>query len=116
MFICVIFDYLKHLSVTNIKKYFFYTTVYIEKLIDRCWNLSPKTDEDKDFHALNPVWSVYIQDSECNVFGLFVYCLFPPEKKPNYLKALSNIVNKLPKQVQVTELPAVSNTEQLWCS
>lgn len=30
-----------------------------------------------------------------------------PEKKPNYLKALSNIVNKLPKQVQVTELPAV---------
>lgn len=30
------------------------------------------------------------------------------EKKPNYLKALSNIVNKLPKQVQVTELPAVS--------
>lgn len=32
----------------------------------------------------------------------------PTEKKPNYLKALSNIVNKLPKQVQVTELPAVS--------
>ncbi|KAM3592490.1 uncharacterized protein V6R79_019755 [Siganus canaliculatus] len=29
----------------------------------------------------------------------------PQEKKPNYLKALSNIVNKLPKQVQVTELP-----------
>uniref|UniRef100_A0A8C6TBK8 MMS19 nucleotide excision repair protein n=1 Tax=Neogobius melanostomus TaxID=47308 RepID=A0A8C6TBK8_9GOBI len=29
------------------------------------------------------------------------------EKKPNYLKALSNIVNKLPKQVQVTELPAL---------
>ncbi|XP_059180991.1 MMS19 nucleotide excision repair protein homolog isoform X2 [Centropristis striata] len=27
------------------------------------------------------------------------------EKKPNYLKALSLIVNKLPKQVQVTELP-----------
>uniref|UniRef100_A0A3Q2TH67 MMS19 nucleotide excision repair protein n=1 Tax=Fundulus heteroclitus TaxID=8078 RepID=A0A3Q2TH67_FUNHE len=32
----------------------------------------------------------------------------PQEKKPNYLKALSNIVNKLPKQVQVSELPAVS--------
>lgn len=32
----------------------------------------------------------------------------PSEKKSNYLKALSNIVNKLPKQVQVTELPAVS--------
>lgn len=31
------------------------------------------------------------------------------EKKPNYLKALSNIINKLPKQVQVTELPAVSS-------
>uniref|UniRef100_A0A674PIT4 MMS19 nucleotide excision repair protein n=1 Tax=Takifugu rubripes TaxID=31033 RepID=A0A674PIT4_TAKRU len=29
------------------------------------------------------------------------------EKKPNYLKALSNIVEKLPKQVQVTELPAL---------
>ncbi|XP_077482044.1 MMS19 nucleotide excision repair protein homolog [Stigmatopora argus] len=29
------------------------------------------------------------------------------EKKPNYLKALSNIVNKLPKQVQVTELPSL---------
>uniref|UniRef100_A0A8D0AX53 MMS19 nucleotide excision repair protein n=1 Tax=Sander lucioperca TaxID=283035 RepID=A0A8D0AX53_SANLU len=28
----------------------------------------------------------------------------PQEKKPNYLKALSNIVNTLPKQVQVTEL------------
>nr|XP_057918601.1 MMS19 nucleotide excision repair protein homolog isoform X2 [Doryrhamphus excisus] len=31
----------------------------------------------------------------------------PEEKKPNYLKALSNIVNKLPKLVQVTELPAL---------
>ncbi|XP_068438779.1 MMS19 nucleotide excision repair protein homolog [Clinocottus analis] len=31
----------------------------------------------------------------------------PQEKKPNYLKAVSNIVNKLPKQVQVTELPAL---------
>uniref|UniRef100_G3NME7 MMS19 nucleotide excision repair protein n=1 Tax=Gasterosteus aculeatus aculeatus TaxID=481459 RepID=G3NME7_GASAC len=31
----------------------------------------------------------------------------PQEKKPNYLKALSNIVNKLPKQVQLTELPAL---------
>uniref|UniRef100_A0A3P9KGM1 MMS19 nucleotide excision repair protein n=1 Tax=Oryzias latipes TaxID=8090 RepID=A0A3P9KGM1_ORYLA len=31
----------------------------------------------------------------------------PQEKKPNYLKALSNIVNKLPKQVQVAELPAL---------
>ncbi|XP_071369573.1 MMS19 nucleotide excision repair protein homolog isoform X3 [Centroberyx affinis] len=31
----------------------------------------------------------------------------PQEKKPSYLKALSNIVNKLPKQVQVTELPAL---------
>ncbi|XP_061561738.1 MMS19 nucleotide excision repair protein homolog isoform X1 [Phycodurus eques] len=31
----------------------------------------------------------------------------PQEKKPNYLKALSSIVNKLPKQVQVTELPAL---------
>ncbi|XP_045924540.1 MMS19 nucleotide excision repair protein homolog [Micropterus dolomieu] len=31
----------------------------------------------------------------------------PQEKKANYLKALSNIVNKLPKQVQVTELPAL---------
>ncbi|XP_068160952.1 MMS19 nucleotide excision repair protein homolog [Antennarius striatus] len=31
----------------------------------------------------------------------------PQDKKPNYLKALSNIVNKLPKQVQVTELPAL---------
>ncbi|XP_070846034.1 MMS19 nucleotide excision repair protein homolog isoform X1 [Chaetodon trifascialis] len=31
----------------------------------------------------------------------------PQEKKPNYLKALSNIVNKLPKQVQVTELPSL---------
>ncbi|XP_054623207.1 MMS19 nucleotide excision repair protein homolog isoform X2 [Dunckerocampus dactyliophorus] len=31
----------------------------------------------------------------------------PEEKKPNYLKALSHIVNKLPKQVQVTELPAL---------
>lgn len=41
---------------------------------------------------------------------LFTVCLLT-EKKPNYLKALSNIVNKLPKQVQVTELPAVS-TEQ----
>uniref|UniRef100_A0AAQ5XGW6 MMS19 nucleotide excision repair protein n=1 Tax=Amphiprion ocellaris TaxID=80972 RepID=A0AAQ5XGW6_AMPOC len=29
------------------------------------------------------------------------------KKKSNYLKALSNIVNKLPKQVQVTELPAL---------
>lgn len=40
----------------------------------------------------------------------FTVCLLT-EKKPSYLKALSNIVNKLPKQVQVTELPAVS-TEQ----
>ncbi|XP_028332760.1 MMS19 nucleotide excision repair protein homolog [Gouania willdenowi] len=31
----------------------------------------------------------------------------PQEKKPNYLKALSNIVSKLPQQVQVTELPAL---------
>ncbi|KAM6963664.1 MMS19 nucleotide excision repair protein homolog [Tautogolabrus adspersus] len=31
----------------------------------------------------------------------------PQEKKPNYLKALSNIVNNLPKQVQITELPAL---------
>ncbi|XP_078146912.1 MMS19 nucleotide excision repair protein homolog isoform X2 [Centroberyx gerrardi] len=31
----------------------------------------------------------------------------PQEKKPSYLKALCNIVNKLPKQVQVTELPAL---------
>uniref|UniRef100_A0A3B5KTE1 MMS19 nucleotide excision repair protein n=1 Tax=Xiphophorus couchianus TaxID=32473 RepID=A0A3B5KTE1_9TELE len=31
----------------------------------------------------------------------------PQEKKANYLKALSNIVNKLPKQVQVSELPAL---------
>ncbi|XP_029933070.1 MMS19 nucleotide excision repair protein homolog isoform X2 [Myripristis murdjan] len=31
----------------------------------------------------------------------------PQEKKPSYLKALSHIVNKLPKQVQVTELPAL---------
>ncbi|KAJ4925904.1 hypothetical protein JOQ06_008090 [Pogonophryne albipinna] len=31
----------------------------------------------------------------------------PQEKKPNFLKALSNIVNKLPKQVQLTELPAL---------
>ncbi|KAM9837604.1 MMS19 nucleotide excision repair protein homolog [Aulostomus maculatus] len=31
----------------------------------------------------------------------------PQEKKPNYLKALSNIVNQLPQQVQVTELPAL---------
>ncbi|XP_015243038.1 PREDICTED: MMS19 nucleotide excision repair protein homolog [Cyprinodon variegatus] len=31
----------------------------------------------------------------------------PKEKKPNFLKALSNIVNKLPKQVQVSELPAL---------
>uniref|UniRef100_A0A3Q2C8W6 MMS19 nucleotide excision repair protein n=1 Tax=Cyprinodon variegatus TaxID=28743 RepID=A0A3Q2C8W6_CYPVA len=30
-----------------------------------------------------------------------------PKKKPNFLKALSNIVNKLPKQVQVSELPAL---------
>lgn len=44
------------------------------------------------------------------MFSLFVS---PPEKKSNYLKALSNIVNKLPKQVQVTELPAVSNAQQL---
>ncbi|CAL1604897.1 unnamed protein product [Knipowitschia caucasica] len=29
------------------------------------------------------------------------------ERKSNYLKALSNIVNKLPKQVQTTELPAL---------
>ncbi|XP_037837905.1 MMS19 nucleotide excision repair protein homolog isoform X2 [Kryptolebias marmoratus] len=31
----------------------------------------------------------------------------PQEKKPNYLKALSNIITKLPKQVQVSELPAL---------
>ncbi|XP_068610307.1 MMS19 nucleotide excision repair protein homolog [Brachionichthys hirsutus] len=31
----------------------------------------------------------------------------PQDKKPNYLKALSNMVNRLPKQVQVTELPAL---------
>ncbi|XP_008313029.1 MMS19 nucleotide excision repair protein homolog [Cynoglossus semilaevis] len=31
----------------------------------------------------------------------------PQEKKSNYLKALSNIVNQLPKQVQITELPAL---------
>uniref|UniRef100_A0A8C6P3L3 MMS19 nucleotide excision repair protein n=1 Tax=Nothobranchius furzeri TaxID=105023 RepID=A0A8C6P3L3_NOTFU len=31
----------------------------------------------------------------------------PQEKKSNYLKALSNIVNELPKQVQVSELPAL---------
>ncbi|KAM4716212.1 MMS19 nucleotide excision repair protein homolog isoform 2-T2 [Anableps anableps] len=31
----------------------------------------------------------------------------PQEKKANYLKALSNIVTKLPKQVQVSELPAL---------
>lgn len=36
---------------------------------------------------------------------------FSPEKKSNYLKALSNIVNQLPKQVQITELPAVSQQE-----
>ncbi|CAJ1080596.1 LOW QUALITY PROTEIN: MMS19 nucleotide excision repair protein homolog [Xyrichtys novacula] len=29
----------------------------------------------------------------------------PQEKKTNYLKALSNIVNNLPKQVQISELP-----------
>ncbi|XP_076025726.1 MMS19 nucleotide excision repair protein homolog [Genypterus blacodes] len=31
----------------------------------------------------------------------------PQDKKSNYLKSLSNIVNKLPQQVQVTELPAL---------
>ncbi|XP_013882296.1 MMS19 nucleotide excision repair protein homolog [Austrofundulus limnaeus] len=31
----------------------------------------------------------------------------PQETKPNYLKALSNIVTQLPKQVQVSELPAL---------
>lgn len=45
----------------------------------------------------------------------FWFFLFP-EKKPNYLKALSNIVNKLPKQVQVTELPAVSLHQTTPCS
>ncbi|KAM6951361.1 MMS19 nucleotide excision repair protein homolog [Aplochiton taeniatus] len=33
--------------------------------------------------------------------------LSPPEKKSGYLKALSHIVNHLPKQVQLTELPAL---------
>lgn len=42
-----------------------------------------------------------------------VFLCFLTEKKPNYLKALSNIVNKLPKQVQVTELPAVSPQQTL---
>lgn len=42
------------------------------------------------------------------VLGTIITVCLPTEKKPNYLKALSNIVNKLPKQVQVTELPAVS--------
>lgn len=32
------------------------------------------------------------------------------EKKSNYLKALSNIVTQLPKQVQISELPAVSSS------
>ncbi|XP_055360358.1 MMS19 nucleotide excision repair protein homolog isoform X2 [Betta splendens] len=42
----------------------------------------------------------------------------PQEKKANYLKALSNIVNKLPKEVQVTELPALLSLllEALSCS
>lgn len=39
---------------------------------------------------------------------VLAFLCFLTEKKPNYLKALSNIVEKLPKQVQVTELPAVS--------
>lgn len=43
----------------------------------------------------------------------YTFSVFSPEKKPNYLKALSNIVNKLPKQVQITELPAVSKHEAL---
>ena len=42
---------------------------------------------------------------------MLIICLSSTEKKPNYLKALSNIVNKLPKQVQVTELPAVSEKQ-----
>ncbi|KAK1881479.1 MMS19 nucleotide excision repair protein like [Dissostichus eleginoides] len=37
----------------------------------------------------------------------------PQEKKPNFLKALSNIVNKLPKQVQLTELPAALSCPDL---
>uniref|UniRef100_A0A3P9QBF3 MMS19 nucleotide excision repair protein n=1 Tax=Poecilia reticulata TaxID=8081 RepID=A0A3P9QBF3_POERE len=42
----------------------------------------------------------------------------PQEKKANYLKALSNIVNKLPKQVQVSELPALLSLllEALTCT
>lgn len=47
----------------------------------------------------SPASSCFTQKHDCRV---------PTEKKPNYLKALSNIINKLPKQVQVTELPAVS--------
>lgn len=39
---------------------------------------------------------------------VLTFLCFLTEKKPHYLKALSNIVEKLPKQVQVTELPAVS--------
>lgn len=39
---------------------------------------------------------------------VLAFLCFLTEKKSNYLKALSNIVEKLPKQVQVTELPAVS--------
>lgn len=38
-----------------------------------------------------------------------IFCL--TEKKSCYLKALSHIVNNLPRQVQLTELPAVSASE-----
>uniref|UniRef100_A0A8C6P3Q5 MMS19 nucleotide excision repair protein n=1 Tax=Nothobranchius furzeri TaxID=105023 RepID=A0A8C6P3Q5_NOTFU len=42
-----------------------------------------------------------------NTFFMLVLTFAPPQKKSNYLKALSNIVNELPKQVQVSELPAL---------
>lgn len=50
-----------------------------------------------------------VASSPANSHCIHDRCRLPTEKKPNYLKALSNIINKLPKQVQVTELPAVSS-------
>lgn len=36
--------------------------------------------------------------------------LFPSDVKPNYLKGLSHVLNRLPKPVLLPELPTVSST------
>jgi hypothetical protein len=43
----------------------------------------------------------------------FLFLFLSPDVKPNYLKGLSHVLNRLPKPVLLPELPTVSPADTL---